>query len=167
MATTTSHATNTWIKTKLSMPSSKEFGFASNSISLLKNQHNRQSLNINSSLQAPPILHFPKQSSNYQTPKNNTISHPKQENNNSSSSSTSKWNLVQKAAAMALDAVESALTKHELEHPLPKTADPRVQISGNFAPVPENPVCQSLPVTGKIPKCVQGVYVRNGANPLF
>lgn len=169
---TTSHATNTWIKPKLSMPSTKEFGYSSSSISLIKNQHKRQIPNINCSLQAPPILHFPKQSSNYQTPKTShipkptTISQPKQETNNSSSSST-QWNLVQKVAAMALDAVESALTKHELEHPLPKTADPRVQISGNFAPVPENPVCQSLPVTGKIPKCVQGVYVRNGANPLF
>ncbi|CAN4104351.1 unnamed protein product [Withania somnifera] len=171
---TTSNATNTWIKPKLSMPSSREFGlnFSSNSISL----PNRQIPNINCSLQAPPILHFPKQSTTYQTPKTNTISTikpttispPKQENTSSSSSSaTNNWNLVQKAAAMALDAVESALNKHELQHPLPKTADPRIQISGNFAPVLENPVTQSLPVTGKIPKCVNGVYVRNGANPLF
>ncbi|CAI9088955.1 OLC1v1023425C1 [Oldenlandia corymbosa var. corymbosa] len=77
-----------------------------------------------------------------------------------------QWNVLQRAAAMALDAVESALTARELEQPLPKTADPRVQISGNFAPVPEQPVRQSLPVTGKIPASIQGVYVRNGANPL-
>ena len=67
---------------------------------------------------------------------------------------------------MALDAVETALVSHERQHPLPKTADPRVQISGNFAPVPEQPVVHNLPVTGEIPDSIQGVYLRNGANPL-
>jgi 9-cis-epoxycarotenoid dioxygenase len=68
---------------------------------------------------------------------------------------------------MALDAVEGALTATELQNPLPKTADPEIQIAGNFAPVPEHPVQHSLPVTGKIPDCISGVYVRNGANPHF
>ncbi|KAI4323133.1 hypothetical protein L6164_022763 [Bauhinia variegata] len=78
-----------------------------------------------------------------------------------------RWNLLQKTAAMALDAVETALVSHERQHPLPKTADPRVQIAGNFSPVPEQPVHHALPVAGKIPKCIEGVYVRNGANPLY
>ncbi|XP_040990679.1 9-cis-epoxycarotenoid dioxygenase NCED1, chloroplastic-like [Juglans microcarpa x Juglans regia] len=77
-----------------------------------------------------------------------------------------QWNLLQKTAALALDVMESALVSHERQHPLPKTADPEVQISGNFAPVTEQPVRHSLRVSGKIPDCVQGVYVRNGANPL-
>ncbi|KAG9149960.1 hypothetical protein Leryth_010030 [Lithospermum erythrorhizon] len=84
-----------------------------------------------------------------------------------SSSSTPKWNILQKAAAMALDVVDDAVTEHELKNPLPKTADPRVQISGNFSPVEEQPVRQSLLVAGKIPESIQGVYVRNGANPMF
>lgn len=67
---------------------------------------------------------------------------------------------------MAFDAVEDALVSHERHHPLPKTADPKVQISGNFAPVPEQPVVHDLPVVGKIPNDIRGVYVRNGANPL-
>lgn len=67
---------------------------------------------------------------------------------------------------MALDAAEAALVAHEKKHPLPKTADPRVQIAGNFSPVPEHPVEYNLPVVGTIPDCIQGVYVRNGANPL-
>lgn len=67
---------------------------------------------------------------------------------------------------MALDAVEATLVSHERQQRLPKTADPRVQIAGNFAPVTELPVQHSLPIVGTIPDCIQGVYVRNGANPL-
>ncbi|CAK7327698.1 unnamed protein product [Dovyalis caffra] len=130
--------------------------------------------NINCSLQTPSLLHFPKQSTTYTpstTISNPTTRHPKQ---NSPSpvvvvpqeQQQKQWNFLQKAASMALDAVENALVSHERQHPLPKTADPRVQISGNFAPVPEQPVVHTLPVTGKIPDSIQGVYLRNGANPL-
>ncbi|KAG5235422.1 9-cis-epoxycarotenoid dioxygenase NCED [Salix suchowensis] len=129
--------------------------------------------NINSALQTPSIPHFPKQSTTY-TPSSTTISTPttklpKQDTLSlvapSPKQQQKQWNFLQSAAAMALDAVESALVSHERQHPLPKTADPSVQISGNFAPVPEQPVVQDLPVTGKIPDCIQGVYLRNGANP--
>lgn len=68
---------------------------------------------------------------------------------------------------MALNMVEGALVSRELQTPLPKTADPRVQIAGNFAPVPEQPVRHSLSVSGTIPDCINGVYCRNGANPQF
>ncbi|XP_016697743.2 9-cis-epoxycarotenoid dioxygenase NCED2, chloroplastic [Gossypium hirsutum] len=120
---------------------------------------------IHSALHSPSVLHFPKQP--YQNPlipieddsvnvqvQPKTHRHP-------------QWNLLQRAAAMALDMAESALVSLELQHPLPKTADPQVQISGNFGPVPEQPVKQALPVTGTIPSCINGVYLRNGANPLF
>ncbi|TKY59802.1 9-cis-epoxycarotenoid dioxygenase NCED5 [Spatholobus suberectus] len=78
-----------------------------------------------------------------------------------------QWNPFQKAAAKVLDMFESALLARELQQPLPKTVDPRVQIAGNFAPVPEHPVVHSLPVQGTIPETVNGVYLRNGANPMF
>ncbi|XP_043699037.1 9-cis-epoxycarotenoid dioxygenase NCED2, chloroplastic-like [Telopea speciosissima] len=78
-----------------------------------------------------------------------------------------QWNLLQRIAAMALDAVEGVLVSSERHNPLPKTADPAVQIAGNFAPVPEHPVQHRLPVSGKIPDRIDGVYVRNGANPHF
>lgn len=79
----------------------------------------------------------------------------------------SHWNFFQRAAAAALDMVEEILVNRERAHPLPKTSDPHVQIAGNFAPVPEQPVKHLLPVAGKIPECIDGVYVRNGANPLL
>ncbi|CAK9160279.1 unnamed protein product [Ilex paraguariensis] len=172
MAASTTIVTTTlsssWVKPKIYTSSSKYLGSSSNSLSF--NKPNRQH-SIDFSLQTPSIPHCPKQSSKtYQTSSPviaTTIpTYPNQTSSSSSSSSIQQWNYIQKAAAMALDAVESALTERELEHPLPKTADPRVQIAGNFAPVPEQPVRQSLPVNGTIPECVQGVYVRNGANPL-
>ncbi|KAB1199150.1 9-cis-epoxycarotenoid dioxygenase NCED1, chloroplastic [Morella rubra] len=118
-------------------------------------------------------LQFPKQYQSATSAAAPTTAHPKGKANISSSSSFTvnmpvpqQWNLLQKAAAMALDAVEAALVSHERQHPLPKTADPKVQIAGNFGPVKEQTVQHSLPVSGKIPNSIQGVYVRNGANPL-
>ncbi|KAI4366020.1 hypothetical protein MLD38_021949 [Melastoma candidum] len=129
---------------------------------------------IKCSLQTPSAaLHLPKQSPPYHkhltTPSPPATRQTKQKNNSQVADKPSpphNWNILQKAAAMALDAAENALVLHERQHPLPKTADPQVQIAGNFAPVLEQPVQHSLPVTGKIPACVQGVYLRNGANPL-
>ncbi|XP_009365476.2 9-cis-epoxycarotenoid dioxygenase NCED6, chloroplastic-like [Pyrus x bretschneideri] len=77
-------------------------------------------------------------------------------------------NPFQKLAASLLDAVETSLiVPQEKKHALPKNIDPAVQISGNFAPVQECPVHHGLEVVGQIPDCLRGVYVRNGANPMF
>lgn len=78
-----------------------------------------------------------------------------------------QWNLLQRAAAMALDIAESIIVLKETKHQLSRTYDPRVQIAGNFAPVPEQPVKHNLSFSGTIPDCINGVYVRNGANPLY
>ncbi|XP_021764642.1 9-cis-epoxycarotenoid dioxygenase NCED1, chloroplastic-like [Chenopodium quinoa] len=135
---------------------------------------------VNSSLQLP-LLDSPKKASSSstttQTPKKITtfpkevrdpfFTSPKDNNNIFSKPHPKQWNPFQKAAAAALDMVEKALNSHESEQPLPKTSDPRVQLAGNFAPVPEQPVQQNLLVTGAIPECIRGVYVRNGANPLY
>ncbi|XP_023001406.1 probable 9-cis-epoxycarotenoid dioxygenase NCED5, chloroplastic [Cucurbita maxima] len=77
-----------------------------------------------------------------------------------------RWNLLQKGASMAFDILEQALLNYDNLN-LPKNFDPHVQIAGNYAPVPEQSVSHSLPVTGAIPDCINGVYLRNGANPLF
>ncbi|KAG9447648.1 hypothetical protein H6P81_013776 [Aristolochia fimbriata] len=55
----------------------------------------------------------------------------------------------------------------ERNRPLPRTIDPAVQISGNFAPVHESSLRTHLPVEGRIPHDLRGVYLRNGANPMF
>ncbi|KAF7144899.1 hypothetical protein RHSIM_Rhsim04G0033800 [Rhododendron simsii] len=151
--------TSKWAATKpkLLSPPSRALGSFSTSISLRKPN---KKPNINCSLHSS-LLHFPKQSPTYQA----DIPLPPP-SSSSFSDNACKWNFIQKAAATALDAVESALLSREREHPLPKTADPAVQIAGNFAPVPEQPVKHNLPVAGRIPECISGVYVRNGANPL-
>nr|GMC72650.1 9-cis-epoxycarotenoid dioxygenase NCED1, chloroplastic-like [Ipomoea batatas]GME13072.1 9-cis-epoxycarotenoid dioxygenase NCED1, chloroplastic-like [Ipomoea batatas] len=140
---------------------------ASTAISCKPRLCSRKSVRVNCSLQTPSLLHFPKQTSSPVTglSSGGAVACPVEER--CSSSEVPRWNLFQRMAAMALDAVEGGLTAHELEHPLPKTADPRVQIAGNFAPVTEQAVRQGLPVVGKIPECIQGVYVRNGANPHY
>ncbi|CAJ2677673.1 unnamed protein product [Trifolium pratense] len=123
----------------------------------LKKKPNRKV--VECALHSPSVFDFPKQP--YKQPlitKENVPNKPKKD---------TQWNPIQKAAAMALNMFESALLSRELQQPLPKTSDPRIQIAGNFAPVPEQPVVHSLPITGTIPDCVNGVYVRNGANPMF
>ncbi|KAK5792335.1 hypothetical protein PVK06_033449 [Gossypium arboreum] len=143
-----------------------DLGFSPTSISLKKCQSKKTCLRknkdtniIHSALNSPSVIHFPNQP--YQNSSDDVKTKTRQHRQQP------KWNLLQRAAAMALDMAENSLLSRELQHPLPKTADPRVQIAGNFAPVPEQPVKHSLPVTGAIPSCINGVYLRNGANPLF
>ncbi|KAL1567278.1 9-cis-epoxycarotenoid dioxygenase nced1, chloroplastic [Salvia divinorum] len=146
---------------KLYAPSISELGSCTNSFPFNKPQPPQKhcSHTIKCSLHTP-TLHFPKQSSTIAAPQTAVTKQ-------TALSSKPQWNIIQKAAAVALVAVEGVLTAHEQQHPLPKTADPRVQIAGNFAPVPEQSVKHNLPVVGKIPDAISGVYVRNGANPLF
>ncbi|GKU92586.1 hypothetical protein SLEP1_g6294 [Rubroshorea leprosula] len=157
MASTSNCTSKARISYPLSSSSSiKDLSYSSKAISFRnrpKNSASRTSSKIHCALNLPSVLQFP----------NPVI--PKEET--SLKSAPQKWNLLQKAAASVLDVAESALVSIERQHRLPKTADPRVQLSGNFAPVPEQPVCHALPVTGTIPACVSGVYLRNGANPLF
>ncbi|CAI0409722.1 unnamed protein product [Linum tenue] len=144
---------------------------SSSSISL-KNPHRITNPKTQSSLQTPSILQFPKHSppTNFPPPirrRDGQDNKPQQVVVKEEVQNSKGWNFLQQAASRALDVVESALVAQERRHPLPKTADPRVQIEGNYAPVPEQPIVHDLPVVeGEIPDCIRGVYVRNGANPL-
>ncbi|KAL8103425.1 9-cis-epoxycarotenoid dioxygenase NCED2, chloroplastic-like [Apium graveolens] len=100
----------------------------------------------------------------FQFPEHSKIA---KENAHSKCLSPRRWNLLQKAASTALNMVEKALLSVEANQPLSKTADPAVQVAGNFAPVPEKSVHHNLPVVGIIPDHISGVYLRNGANPFF
>ncbi|KAK7359478.1 hypothetical protein VNO77_01438 [Canavalia gladiata] len=152
------NSSSTWAKLQFPQPFSStpssssliDLGFTTKSSMRLKKKPIRK---IDCALHSPSVFDFPKQ------PYNQPLI--TEEDN------APQWNPFQKAAAKALDMFESALLSRELQQPLPKTADPSVQIAGNFAPVPEQPVVHSLPVTGTIPDCVNGVYLRNGANPMF
>ncbi|KAK9268062.1 hypothetical protein L1049_010501 [Liquidambar formosana] len=162
-SSTTTTSSSRWAGNQIPRPftssSLVDLGFPSKSITL-KKKHNKRA-DIHCALHNPSVLYFPKQP--YQQPvitKEDTTDRP-------NSHKSQQWNLLHRAAAMALDTVEGALVSCERQHPLPKTADPRVQISGNFAPVSENLVGHSLPVSGTIPDSISGVYLRNGANPLF
>ncbi|KAH7835126.1 hypothetical protein Vadar_023096 [Vaccinium darrowii] len=77
-----------------------------------------------------------------------------------------KLNPLKKLAASALDMVEKSLIS-EKKHELSRTVNPAIQLEGNFAPVQEHPVQHGLEVVGRIPDCLRGVYLRNGANPMF
>nr|XP_043622817.1 9-cis-epoxycarotenoid dioxygenase NCED2, chloroplastic [Erigeron canadensis] len=142
-------ATNPYISTLLpSSFSSQHHNYQNTKFNTIKTR--RVSITC-AALQSSPLLQFSSSTIDQQDPPH----HPLQ------------WNFLQRAAATALDMFESVLVSRETEFPLPKTSDPRVQIAGNFAPVPEQSVKHNLTVIGSVPECIQGVYVRNGANPLF
>ncbi|KAL3616889.1 9-cis-epoxycarotenoid dioxygenase nced2, chloroplastic [Castilleja foliolosa] len=138
---------NPWARAQLTQPFfSLDLGFTSyKSISIKKPIKTPQ---IHCAIQSHPILTFPNPTDNPSLPPPH------------------HWNLLQRAAAKTLDTIETALVSRERRHAFPKTTDPLIQIAGNYAPVPEHPVHHNLHVTGVIPDCLRGVYVRNGANPL-
>uniref|UniRef100_A0A7N0VHV8 9-cis-epoxycarotenoid dioxygenase n=1 Tax=Kalanchoe fedtschenkoi TaxID=63787 RepID=A0A7N0VHV8_KALFE len=122
------------------------------STSLKLRRSEKRSTAISCALHSPTIPHFGDRS---------------EPAGSSSASTAHSWNFFQHAAAAALDVVEQVLINSEKRRPLSKTTDPGVQISGNFAPVPEQPLRKNLSVTGAIPEWITGTYLRNGANPLF
>nr|UYM26439.1 NCED2+3' [Diospyros kaki] len=148
------------------LSSQLDLGFPSKSISMKKKPTRSIKIYCVQNLSPLKQLHFPKK--NHQLP---TIIREEQVDVDvhqiPKTETPPHWNILQRAAAKALDMMEGMLVSSERRRPLPKTTDPRVQIAGNFAPVPEQPVRHSLPVSGSVPNCIRGVYVRNGANPLF
>ncbi|KAL7243116.1 hypothetical protein ACSBR1_015518 [Camellia fascicularis] len=167
-STTIAAHSRTWanaqIPESLSYTSLFHLGFPSKSNTMKKPT---RGFEIYCAVHSPSVLHFPKQP--YQTHK--ILRKDSSDHHHIHTPKTAQppphWNLLQRAAAMALDMAEGALLARERRHLLPKTADPQLQIAGNFAPVTEQSVQHSLPITGTIPDCIRGVYVRNGANPLF
>ncbi|CAK7350198.1 unnamed protein product [Dovyalis caffra] len=148
-----------WATTRIPYPLSPSL-MDLGSISFNKNKPTSNKTKIYSVLHSPSILHFPKQPVISNEDSNVTL-------NPKTHCHQPRWNFLQKAAATALEMAEAALVSNERQNLLPKTADPRIQIAGNFSPVSEQKVRRSLPVMGAIPECIDGIYVRNGANPLL
>ncbi|KAH7690625.1 9-cis-epoxycarotenoid dioxygenase protein [Dioscorea alata] len=93
---------------------------------------------------------------------------PSKPSPSSTPSQTLTLNPIQTLIATTLNSIETNLIiPLETKKPLPKTINPNVQISGNYAPVPEFPLRRGLHVTGSIPDHLHGLYVRNGANPIL
>ncbi|KAL4011983.1 hypothetical protein IC575_029050 [Cucumis melo] len=132
-------------------------GFPKNPINIVKKKPNQRKEVISFALNSPFVFHFPKQ-----TNKPPRIT----EHHTSKCRHPSHWNLLQKVASTAFDILEQTFLNNDNQN-LPKNFDPHFQIVGNYAPVPEQPVSHSLPVTGVIPDWINGVYLRNGANPYF
>ncbi|KAK8657923.1 hypothetical protein V6N13_036140 [Hibiscus sabdariffa] len=54
-----------------------------------------------------------------------------------------------------------------IDPPLRPAVDPRLVLSGNFAPVDELPPTECEVIQGALPSCLDGAYVRNGPNPQY
>ena len=80
-----------------------------------------------------------------------------------------RLNLFQSIAGAAMDLLEKKIiSKLEAKYSLPYFVDAATLTAGNFSSVAETPPVENLRVAGVIPgDLLSGVYVRNGANPLF
>ncbi|KAI3453898.1 hypothetical protein Pfo_010561 [Paulownia fortunei] len=54
-----------------------------------------------------------------------------------------------------------------IDPPLRPSIDPKLVLSGNFAPVDELPPTACEVEEGSLPPCLDGAYIRNGPNPQF
>ncbi|GMJ00203.1 carotenoid cleavage dioxygenase 4, nine-cis-epoxycarotenoid dioxygenase 4 [Hibiscus trionum] len=54
-----------------------------------------------------------------------------------------------------------------IDPPLRPALDPRLVLSGNFAPVNELPPTECEVIQGALPSCLDGAYIRNGPNPQY
>ncbi|KAG5235175.1 Carotenoid oxygenase [Salix suchowensis] len=159
MASSTTPSAGAWTKTQIPRHLSSSLVDLS-SISFNKSKSSSRKTKIHSTLHSPSVLHFPNQPVTPKEDSSETV-------NPKTHRYQPQWNFLQRAAATALDMAEAALVSHERRRPFPKTTDPRVQITGNFSPVQEQKVRGQLPVNGTIPESIEGIYVRNGANPLL
>ncbi|XP_057844966.2 9-cis-epoxycarotenoid dioxygenase NCED1, chloroplastic [Cryptomeria japonica] len=69
-------------------------------------------------------------------------------------------------ASSLCNAADDFIDKH-LQKALKPSIDPRFVLAGNYAPVKETPPTECTKVEGTLPACINGVYLRNGPNPLF
>ncbi|XVE81339.1 hypothetical protein DITRI_Ditri15bG0055600 [Diplodiscus trichospermus] len=70
------------------------------------------------------------------------------------------------AHRLVLNAVYD-IVKNLIHQPVSSLLDPRLVLSGNFAPVDELPPTDCEIIKGTLPPCLDGAYIRNGPNPQY
>ncbi|XP_047338788.1 probable carotenoid cleavage dioxygenase 4, chloroplastic [Impatiens glandulifera] len=70
-------------------------------------------------------------------------------------------------AATILNTFDDIINKFIDPPVLRPSVDPRLILTDNFAPVDELPPSECELIFGHLPKCLDGVYIRNGPNPQF
>ncbi|XP_031503149.1 zeaxanthin 7,8(7',8')-cleavage dioxygenase, chromoplastic-like [Nymphaea colorata] len=67
---------------------------------------------------------------------------------------------------MLCNALDDLISNFVNRHPLPSSVNPKDVLAGNYAPVGELPPTKCT-VEGRLPRCLDGAYIRNGPNPQF
>ncbi|KAF3781288.1 Zeaxanthin 7-8(7'-8')-cleavage dioxygenase [Nymphaea thermarum] len=64
------------------------------------------------------------------------------------------------------NALDDLISNFIDRHPLGSSFNPKDVLAGNYAPIGELPPTKGT-VEGRLPSCLEGVYIRNGPNPQF
>ncbi|KAF3781063.1 putative carotenoid cleavage dioxygenase 4 [Nymphaea thermarum] len=67
---------------------------------------------------------------------------------------------------MLCNALDDFISNFVNRHPLPSSINPKDVLAGNYAPVGELPPTKCTG-EGRLPRCLDGAYIRNGLNPQF
>uniref|UniRef100_A0A6N2KK37 9-cis-epoxycarotenoid dioxygenase n=1 Tax=Salix viminalis TaxID=40686 RepID=A0A6N2KK37_SALVM len=160
MAASTTPSAGAWAKTQIPRHLSSSLVELS-SISFNKSKSSSRKTKIHSTLHSPSVLHFPNQPVTPKEDSSETVN-PKPHRYQP------QWNFLQRAAATALDIGRSCAGLTRAPAPISQNdGPPAFKFTGNFSPVQEQKVRGQLPVNGTIPESIEGIYVRNGANPLL
>ncbi|XVF52138.1 hypothetical protein PTKIN_Ptkin04bG0240600 [Pterospermum kingtungense] len=81
-----------------------------------------------------------------------------------SSSNSSISTILSPKPSMMVNAVSDIVNSFR-DPPLSPSFDPKLVLSGNFAPVDELPPTDCEVIQGTLPICLNGAYIRNGPNP--
>ncbi|XVE99972.1 hypothetical protein REPUB_Repub03eG0246000 [Reevesia pubescens] len=83
-----------------------------------------------------------------------------------SSSSGAKKKAEPTVTARIFDTFDDII-HNVIDPPLRAAVDPKLVLSGNFAPVNELPPTECEVIQGSLPSCLDGAYIRNGPNPQY
>ncbi|KAK6116910.1 hypothetical protein DH2020_049285 [Rehmannia glutinosa] len=120
------------------------------------------------SITSPPLLHL---HSKTPTVRINLNSKPKISSSMGTTVHTSKQPKItgkkkQSLLTNLFNSLDDLVCKF-IDPPHRPSIDPKIVLSGNFAPVDELPPTACEVEEGSLPQCLDGAYIRNGPNPQF